>query len=445
MVADEATLEDDRELRALDLLALPAAVEKIAEGVWRVRSSTGRGFYRVEATPKGWTCECEDWAERRRDCKHIRLVLRTLDPSREVPIEIIVGDGPRYSQDWPSYDAAQQAEFVDFDSYLWDLLEQVPEPVRPPGKRGKNPISLRIALRQTIRTVHLGKSMRRARGELLALSLGGTSIFAKPANYAVPSRILNREATTEILLRLIALSALPLRELEAGGTVAIDSTGFCTTCMGAYCTEKHDPGRRHGWIKAHVIVGTRTHAVLAVAVTDERGADSPQAIPLLRELIALEFHPSAFVGDKAYQARALYDELERLGIQVFIPFRYSSTGQSRGSPLYRKMWLQFTEHRAEFDAKYHARSNVESVFSAVKRRMGEALLCKNKTARLNEALSKLLAYNIGVLIHETYENGIQTGPVARSRSKPQSSSSELRPLTACDSIQAAVTDSIGHS
>lgn len=53
-----------------------------------------------------------------------------------------------------------------------------------------------------------------------------------------------------------------------------------------------------------------------------------------------------------------------------------------------------------------ARSNVESTFSAVKRKFGDSLKAKTTAAQKNELLCKLIAYNISVLIHEMFELGI---------------------------------------
>lgn len=52
---------------------------------------------------------------------------------------------------------------------------------------------------------------------------------------------------------------------------------------------------------------------------------------------------------------------------------------------------------------------VEAVISAIKRKLGEPLLSKDPIARVNELLAKLLAYNIGVVIHEAYEHHIEVG------------------------------------
>ena len=65
-----------------------------------------------------------------------------------------------------------------------------------------------------------------------------------------------------------------------------------------------------------------------------------------------------------------------------------------------------SRNRDEFDAHYHRRSNVESVFSTMKRKFGEKLRRKGETAQINEALCKVLAHNLCCLCQSFYELGI---------------------------------------
>jgi len=50
---------------------------------------------------------------------------------------------------------------------------------------------------------------------------------------------------------------------------------------------------------------------------------------------------------------------------------------------------------------------VESVFSTVKRLMGDSLRSKTDQAMVDETLGKLLAYNITKLVHTIYELGLE--------------------------------------
>jgi hypothetical protein len=56
---------------------------------------------------------------------------------------------------------------------------------------------------------------------------------------------------------------------------------------------------------------------------------------------------------------------------------------------------------------YHKRSNVESTFSAVKRKFGHDVRSKCDFAMVNEVLCKILAHNICCLIQEQCELGIE--------------------------------------
>ncbi len=176
--------------------------------------------------------------------------------------------------------------------------------------------------------------------------------------------------------------------------------------MSAYCTEKHDPTRKHKWIKAHVIIGVKTHIILGVRITDEHGADCPQLIPMLEDLVRRGFQPRKVLGDKAYLSRENYRVARSMRADGYFPFKPNSIGTSKGSREWARKYHQFQLKREEFDHEYHLRSNVEAVFSAVKRKLREPLFSKNVVSQFNELLAKLLAHNIGIVIHEMHEHGI---------------------------------------
>jgi hypothetical protein len=63
--------------------------------------------------------------------------------------------------------------------------------------------------------------------------------------------------------------------------------------------------------------------------------------------------------------------------------------------------------RDEFLEHYHQRSNAESTFSAIKRKLGGAVRSKTSVAQKNEVLCKVLAYNLTVLVHAMHELGVE--------------------------------------
>lgn len=84
----------------------------------------------------------------------------------------------------------------------------------------------------------------------------------------------------------------------------------------------------------------------------------------------------------------------------------NSIARAHSSPIWKQKYYEFMAKKDEFERAYHARSNVEAVNSAIKRKLGEPLLSHNVAARFNELLARLVAYNIGVIVHEIHEHGI---------------------------------------
>lgn len=71
------------------------------------------------------------------------------------------------------------------------------------------------------------------------------------------------------------------------------------------------------------------------------------------------------------------------------------------------MFRFFKDNKEEFNRHYHKRSNVESVFSMMKRKFGPNVRGKSSLAQENEVLAKALCHNICVLIQEMFELGIK--------------------------------------
>lgn len=59
--------------------------------------------------------------------------------------------------------------------------------------------------------------------------------------------------------------------------------------------------------------------------------------------------------------------------------------------------------RRDFLRKYHKRSNVESSFNVMKEKFGKNLRCKDSTALETEVFTKVLCYNICILIRMMYK------------------------------------------
>jgi len=135
----------------------------------------------------------------------------------------------------------------------------------------------------------------------------------------------------------------------------------------------------------------------------KESADYPQLKPLLAKTVET-FKVNELSGDKAYLGQSNFEDVDKVG-GTFLPmFKDNSTGGIGG--LFGKMYAYFCFQRDEYLERYHKRSNVESTFSAVKRKFGDCVRSKTDVAMKNEVLCKLLCHNLCCLVQEQEELGI---------------------------------------
>jgi transposase len=409
-----------------ELAAHPEEIVSIGKDDWSVPSQSGFGRYRVWFPDGRPRCGCSDFASRAQEtapmpCKHIFAVIELQRRASGDPTGSPVPSPRKQYPQHPTYTRAQSGEMRLVDSLLRELVDSVPDLPRTPGVPGPKPTPLRDELYCAILKVYSGLSGRRAVG--VYANVADRALLSRAPSYAVASNLLTRPEVTPILYRLLAMTAAPLASLEDGGVVAPDSTGVQTTSFGGWREAKHGEKRRKRWLKVHAMVGTRTHVVIRALVTEENTADSPTFGPLLRETIEAGFRPSRVVADKGYLSQSNYAEAAAVGVDAYIPFKRDTVSNEvrriRGTPAppsWEKAYHLFQANRQEFNRNYHRRSNVESVFSALKRKFGENVRSRTEAAQTNEIICKLICYNLTVVVHEMFENGIApsfSGPTSR--------------------------------
>ncbi len=375
--------------------------------VFLIPSQSGGSRYSVMIDGGEWSCSCPDFEERQLPCKHIYAAQRwdvCMREGKRFPKPAEVAPSPKrksYPQDWPNYNAAQVNEKDHFQHLLADLCATVPEPEAPSSKRGRKPIPIADALFSAIFKVYCLMSARRFSCDLAEAHRRG-HIGTLPHFNSVLNA-LDNPALTPILFDLIRQSALPLREVETD--FAIDSSGFMTSRYTRWFDVKYGVAKRSAdWVKVHIISGVKTNVVAAVEILDKRAHDAPQLPPLV-DTAAKGFRIREVSADKAYGSRENFNAVDAHGGTLYTAFKTNTTGSVGG--LYGKMYHLFCLNREAYLAHYHKRSNVESTFSMIKRKHGDALRSKTDTAMVNEALAKLLCHNICCLISAWYELDIE--------------------------------------
>lgn len=151
--------------------------------------------------------------------------------------------------------------------------------------------------------------------------------------------------------------------------------------------------------------GVRSNIVTSVEVSGWSANDTPYFKPLV-ETAAAHFQIAEVSADKAYLSRRNFDTVKAVGGTAYIPFK-TNTVEPTTDDEWARLYHLFMLNRDTFLTHYHKRSNVETVFSMIKAKFGDAVRSKGDTAMINEVLCKVLCHNICVVIQTMEELGVQ--------------------------------------
>jgi DDE family transposase/SWIM zinc finger len=423
---------DLREQKGLEI----AAKAKLTQqgGRWLVPSqskgSTASGDKRYVVKPdvSDPQCNCPDHEIRRVKCKHIWAVeytiLREYDYSNDgqtvtQKVTETVTVKKTYQQDWPAYNAAQTNEKDQFQSLLHQLCQGIGEPSQ---KIGRPRLAFEDMIFSACFKVYSTVSGRRFMTDLREAQKKG--YISKVPHYNSVFNYFENEALTPYLEMLIEESSLPLAAIESD--FAVDSSGFSTSRFVQWVNAKYTNRKLLGardWVKINLMCGVKTNIVTAVTITDRFAGDSPQFKPLV-EATAKNFVMQEVSADKAYLSKDNLQVVVDNHAMPYIPFKSNSKPsltwgigpnrttsararwKEKGS-LWRQMYHYYEFNHKWFMQQYHKRSNVESTFSMIKAKFGDALRSRTDTAQVNEALCKVLCHNICVVIQSMFELNIK--------------------------------------
>jgi transposase len=394
---------DMRELKALEIAARSRIV--FSEGVYIVPSQTSAKKYRVTLHP-AVSCSCEDFELNRQPCKHIlatRLSCERDGGAKGPAIETdAVPNRPTYTQNWPAYNLAQREEKHRLRVLLADLCAGMPEPVRTCDPRGRKPVPLADRLFAMVYKVYSTVSSRRFGSDLADAATDG--FLSRTLNPNKVNIFLEMKELTLHLHTLLTHSSLPLRAVET--VFAPDSSGFSVSKFVKWYDEKYGRERSgKDWVKVHLICGVQTNIITAARIYGRDANDCP-IMPELVKATAENFTVKEVPADKGYLSAENVDAIAAVGGEAFIAPKISTTGAVGG--LFEKMFHYYQYRREEFLKHYHQRSNVESTFSAVKRKFGDNVRSRSDAAMVNEVLCKLICFNLTRVILSQIELGIET-------------------------------------
>lgn len=396
-------MDDDPRKTKGAAIAKGGGVRLRSDSMWVVPSQTSTGFWIVDYyEPNKPTCTCPDFASRWSFCKHIfavEIIERRLTMTEAPPIKKANTD-----RDWSKYNAGQVNEGDNFAQLLHALCQGIVEPEHK--GRGRPTLPLADVVFSGVLKQFECKSLRRLQSDQRRLHDEG--LTTKLVSFNSLARYMRDPALVPLLRTLVQESASPLAGIER--VIAVDATGFGTSVRFNHFDNKHGKGKDavRDYVKAHAACGTITKVVTDLVVTRSVGegtGDSSNFEAVLRGT-RLHFNVDKVLADKAYSTYAALQAVEDMGAVPYIPFKSNATGK-HGPDVWKRMYHYVQLNEAEFLGHYHKRSNVESLFSAMKRKFDSHLMAKDEIGLVNEVYCKFIAHNVVTLANAMYTHDLR--------------------------------------
>ena len=320
--------------------------------------------------------------------------------------------GKTCDRDWRAYNAAQTQEVTDVKALLGgfsDVLNLFEDRFQGPRGRGRPSFPLGHVVFAVVMKAYSGLSSRRLESLLgesvdfgylrnVASGNGVDGGFVRIPQFNTVCNFLRSEWLTPLLLELVTATALPLKGVEH--VFSVDGTGWSTRWYDRWLDHRlATESDRQQWVKLHLVVGVKSNTIARAAISPGNHHDHPYFRPLVIET-ARHFDVDAVLADMGYSSRSSHELGRQLEVQVRIPFKSNTRPPSNDGSAWDADLRYFLENYEQFLVEYHPRSIGESANSTLKRVFPEKIRTKSFVAQTNEALTKVVAYNLRVLARE---------------------------------------------
>jgi hypothetical protein len=166
----------------------------------------------------------------------------------------------------------------------------------------------------------------------------------------------------------------------------IDSTGLSHGQASYYYTKRARLRRK--FVKVSIVADMRRQLICGIKIRHRRRHDSIDFVPLLQQAARLA-PVGIVVADRGYDSEQNHIITENLGIRdTIIRPRYESLQVWKTKGYHRK------NMKRHFDwDMYHQRSKAETIFSVIKRMLGEYVMSRYILTQNRETMYRIIAYN----------------------------------------------------
>jgi IS5 family transposase len=187
-----------------------------------------------------------------------------------------------------------------------------------------------------------------------------------------------------MLIRILESFVLQsrIRKMFAG----IDSTGFSHGQASYYYTKRFRLRRK--FLKISICADMRRQLICSVKIRHRKWSDSVDFVPLLEKAVRL-VPVHTVVADRGYDSERNHVLAKNLGIpDTIIRPRHENLQVYKTKGLHRKRMKRCFD----WDT-YHQRSKAETIFSVIKRMLGEHVMSRGIMTQNREATYRIIAYN----------------------------------------------------
>ena len=191
-------------------------------------------------------------------------------------------------------------------------------------------------------------------------------------------------------------------------SVAGDSTAMSNDRRLAWLSVRTaDDKIKKGWLKIHTLIDIKTRVILKVEITKGTAGDAPAMTDILKRLESLRSKPDKgdATFDSAYLSRDFCTLLSDLGWTPIIKPKSNTTSNAKGSWAWKEMMQLYENDQDQFDGRYHQRSIVEAVYSAIKAMYGNSLRTRLVPTQTVEAMTHVILYNIEMVVRAQIDAG----------------------------------------
>lgn len=326
-------------------------------------------------------------------------IYRNIKPMEKEVQLTLVDEEPtekKYTQNWPLYEMASQREKLMFYRILKCVVDALEIKNKYKGNGRPGVYYGDIVKVLCIKAYHNYSSWRVESELKIAKAMG---IIEHVPKRSTINKFMQDSIVSNILHNIYKTIAQPLRQVES--SFSIDATGVQKKYGNArWQTVRHTPEENkkvRDYVKLHIISGNLTNVITDALITKGSKHESP-FFPEMLKNTAKDFDVKEICADAGYLGKKNVMAAKKLGAAPWIKPKKSMgyTGRGRLTAWTGMLWI-WSNYRSFFVERYHKRSNVESTFSALKRKFGDFCRTKKENSQNNEILAKIVCFNACIL------------------------------------------------